>query len=89
MHWPLLWAAQLETGAQLEAQSQVGKLEEELRLGKDVQVSTTPLASRLAAKAGQQKSAGDLSAPSPIFFARQGRHKLLWIKTQELVTKAD
>lgn len=86
VHWPLLWAVQLDTGAQLEVQSQVRKLEE-LRLEKGVQVSTTLLALRLAAKAGEQKSAGDLSAP--LFFARQGRHEMLWIKTQELVTKAD
>ena len=34
--WPLLWAVRLATDAQLEAEAPVAKLEEELRLEKDV-----------------------------------------------------
>lgn len=34
--WPLLWAAGLATKTQLEAETRVRKLEEELRLGNHV-----------------------------------------------------
>lgn len=46
--WPLLWAIQLATNAQLEAESQLRNLEDELKLEKDL--FTALLASRLANK---------------------------------------
>lgn len=42
------------TNVQLEADSQVRKLEEELRFKKNIQLCTTPLASELADKMGEQ-----------------------------------
>ena len=42
--WLLQWAVQLATDAQLEAKAQIRKLEEQLRLGKDMQLFTTLLA---------------------------------------------
>lgn len=41
MVWPLLWALQLATDAQLDAEDQIRKLEEELSLEKDMQLPTT------------------------------------------------
>lgn len=45
--WPLLWAVHLVSDAKLKAKGQVRKLEEELRLETDMQVSTALLASGL------------------------------------------
>ena len=42
--WSPLWAVWMATNTQLEAKAQGRKLEEELRLEKDVQLSTTLLA---------------------------------------------
>lgn len=53
MGWLLLWAASLAIDAQLEAEAQVKKLEE-LRLEKDVCLSTVLLASGLADKLEEQ-----------------------------------
>ena len=39
--WPLLWAVRLATYTQLQAEAQNRKLEEGLRLKKDMQLSTT------------------------------------------------
>lgn len=41
MDWPLLWALHLVPNAQLNAADPVRKLEEELKLGKDLQLSIT------------------------------------------------
>lgn len=41
MGWHLVWAVQLTTNAQLEAEAAVRKLEDILRLEKDVSLSTT------------------------------------------------
>ena len=41
--WPLLWAVQLATDAQLEAEARVRKFEEMLRLEKDVKLFATLL----------------------------------------------
>lgn len=54
--WPLLWAVQLATDAQLEAETWVGKLEKELRLEKDMCLSTALLASGLADKVGKKNN---------------------------------
>lgn len=51
---PLLWTVGLATDAQLEVEVQVAKFQEELRLEKDVPVSTTVLALGLADKLGGQ-----------------------------------
>lgn len=48
--WPLLWAVWLNVDAPLEAEAQVRKLGEELKVEKDVQLSTTLLASGLTDK---------------------------------------
>ena len=40
MGWPLLWAVQLATRNRLHTDTQVRKLEDELRLEKDMQAST-------------------------------------------------
>lgn len=39
--WPLLWAVWLATNTQLEAEARVGKLEDELKLEKDIRMFTT------------------------------------------------
>lgn len=39
--WPLLWAVWLATNTQLEAEARVRKLEDELKLEKDIRVFTT------------------------------------------------
>lgn len=54
--WPLLGAGLLNTRAQLGADAPVTKLEEGLDLEKDVQLSTTLLASGLVHKLGEQDS---------------------------------
>lgn len=46
--WPLLWAFRLAPDAQLEFEAQAKELEEELRLEKDMWLSTTLLTSGLA-----------------------------------------
>lgn len=43
--WPLLWAVQLATHAQLEAETQLRELDRKLRFDKDMQLSTTPFVS--------------------------------------------
>lgn len=52
--WLLLQAIWLAMNAQLEADAWVRKLEEELRLDKDMWLSTTRLASGLADNVGEQ-----------------------------------
>ena len=54
MGWHLVWAVQLTTNAQLEAEAAVRKLEDILRLEKDVSLSTTLPASWWADKVGAQ-----------------------------------
>lgn len=49
MGWPLLWAVWLAINAQLEAEARVRKLEE-LKLEKDIQLSTILLFSGLTDK---------------------------------------
>lgn len=51
---PLLWTVGLATDTQLESEVQVAKFQEELRLEKDVPVSTTVLALGLADRPGGQ-----------------------------------
>lgn len=52
--WPLLWAVWLDMDAQLKAEVQVRKLEEELRLKKNIWLFTTLLPSGLADEMGEQ-----------------------------------
>ena len=52
--WPPLWAVQPATDAQLEAEAWVRELEEELKLEKNVQLSTALLALWLADKVKEQ-----------------------------------
>ena len=54
MCWHLVCAVQLTTNAQLEAEAAVRKLEDMLRLEKDVSLSTTLPASWWADKVGAQ-----------------------------------
>ena len=76
---PLLWGVWLASDAQLEAEAQVRKMEEELSLEKDVQLSTTLLTSGLEDEVEEQhKNLVTLVCP----FSKQGGHKLLWIKIQ-------
>lgn len=80
--WPLLQAVQLDTDAQLQAEAQVRKLEE-LRLKKDVQMSTTPLASQLADKVGEQ----DNQLKTLVcHLSNLRKNKLSWTVAQMLVT---
>lgn len=52
--WPLLWAVWLDMDAQLKAEVQVRKLEEELRLKKSIWLFTTLLPSGLTDEMGEQ-----------------------------------
>lgn len=61
----------------LEAEAQVRKLEEELRLEKDVWVPTTLLASGLEVKVREQDNKLETLT---CCFAKLGGCKLLWIK---------
>lgn len=72
--------------AHLEAEAQGRKLEEDLRSKKDMQVSTTMLASGVADKVGEQDNRLETLAGC---FAKPVGFKLLWIKVQALVTKPD
>lgn len=56
MDWPLVWAAEPDTNAQLKAEAQAIKMEEELRLEKNVWVSTTLLALELAYKMRESRT---------------------------------
>ena len=62
------------------------KLGEQLKLEKDVQLSTTLLASGLTDKVGEQNNKLETLA---CHFAKLGGHKLSWIKVRVLVTKCD
>lgn len=84
--WLLHWAGQLATDAQLKAEVWVRKLEEELKLEKDMGVSSALLASGLEDKLREQD---DKLESSACCFARIGGHKLPQIKVQEFVTKPD
>ena len=53
--WPSQQADQLATKVQTEAEAQIKKLEEELRVEKDMRLSTPPLASGLADRMGEQE----------------------------------
>ena len=75
--WSPLWAVQVANDAQLEAKAQVTVLEEELRLEKDVWLSTTLLASGLAEEVGKQDNRLETLACR---FAKLGGCKLQRIK---------
>lgn len=75
--WPPLWAVWSATNVQLEAEAHVRKLEEELRLEKDVCLSTTQPASELADKVGEQVNKLETLV---CHFAKLRRHKLPWLK---------
>ena len=60
--WSLLGAGQLATDAQLEAEAPVRKLEEELRLEKDVWVSAALLDLGLADQVGELNDKLEASA---------------------------
>lgn len=68
-----MWTIWLDTNVQLEAETQIRKLEGKLRLEKDMQLSTTLLASRLAYKVGRQDNNLETLAGC---FANLGWHKL-------------
>ena len=74
--------SQLATDPQLEVEAWVRKLEEELRLEKKVQRSTTLLASGLANKMGEQDNKLETSACR---FAKLGEYKLTRIKVWTLL----
>lgn len=82
--WPLLWTVRLRIDVQLEDATQVSKLEEKLRLEKDVQLSTT-----LLLELGDMVREQDTWETLSCHFAKLGRHQLPWIKAQVLVTKPD
>ena len=84
MGWPLLWAVWLAINAQLEAEARVRKLEE-LKLEKDIQLSTILLFSGLTDKVEEQNNLETLAC----HFSKLGGHKLPWMKIQVLVTKPD
>lgn len=86
MGLPLLWAVQLALDAQPEVETQVRKLEELLRLEKEMWLFTTLLDSGLAHKVGEENTKLETLACN---FAKQEGHKLLWIKILALVTKPD
>lgn len=83
MGCPLLWTVWLDTDAQLEAEPQIRKLEEQLRLERGIWLFTTLLASGTADKMGKQDNKLESLASH---FAKLGRAQLLWIKIQVLVT---
>lgn len=84
--WLLLWAVQQAIDAQTEAEAQVKKLEEELRLEKNVWFSTILLASGLADKVGEQNKKLETSV---CHFAKLGSYKLpgikIWVMYQILI----
>lgn len=84
--WLLLRAVCLNTDAWLEAEVWVRKSEEELRLEKDMQLSTLLLASGLVDKVGKQPIKLETLM---CHFAKPGGHKLWGIKVQMLMTKPD
>ena len=71
--WPLLWADCLDSDAELESKTQVRKLEEELRLEKDVWLSAMLLASGQSRKVEEQDNKLETVV---CHFAKLGRHKL-------------
>lgn len=71
--WPLLWADWLDTDAKLESKIQVRKLEEELRVEKDVWLPTTLLALGQSQKVEEQDNKLETVV---CHFAKLGRHKL-------------
>lgn len=84
--WPLQWAVLRAIDVQLETETQVRKLEEELGFKKDIQLSTILLVSRMANKLGVQHNKLEHLR---CHFAKLGGHKLLRIKVKGLVAKAD
>ena len=81
------------TDVQLQVEAKSQKLEEELTLEKDVQVSTTLLALWLTDKVEEQdnnKNNKDNKLENFVcFFAKLGGHKMPWIKMPALMTKPD
>lgn len=86
VHWALLEAAQLATDAQLDAESQVRKLEGELKWEKDVQSLAALFASEPADKVGEQDNTLETCV---CHFAKLQAHKLPQIKLWVLETKPD
>lgn len=88
LQWAGLYCGQLgwTLMPQLEAQAQVRELEEEVRLETDMQLTTTLLTLGMAEKLEEQ---GYKLENLACHFAKPGGHKLLQIKLEGLVTKAD
>lgn len=86
VNWPLLWAVQLATNAQLEAEAQFRKLEDELKLREQHAVFYYSTSSGLADKVEEQNNSLETLA---CHFAKLGEHMLLQIKVQVLVTKSE
>lgn len=87
--WLLQWAGfydrqlvRLGTDVQLKAETQVRKLEEGLRLEKDMQLFTTLLALGLVTRWESRIS----WRPYHCHFSKLGRCQMPWVKVQALVT---